>query len=232
MPDPALPRVPADRPARPHLARSNQITQAPRWLSTDLRDGNQALIDPMSPERKHRMFDLLVAMGYKEIEVGFPSASETDFAFVRQLIERDKVPEDVTISVLTQAREDLIERTTQSLVGVHHANIHLYNALAPLFRRVVFRATNDEIKDIAVRGTELMMKYAEANLGQTIIGYEYSPEIFTSTELPFSARGLRGRLRRLAARRRPRDHPQPAGHHRGRRRPTSTPTRSSGSPAS
>ncbi len=165
---------------------SAQITEAPRWLSTDLRDGNQALIDPMSPERKHRMFDLLVAMGYKEIEVGFPSASETDFSFVRQLIERDKVPEDVTISVLTQAREDLIERTTQSLVGVHHANIHLYNALAPLFRRVVFRATNDEIKDIAVHGTELMMKYAEANLGQTIIGYEYSPEIFTSTELPFS----------------------------------------------
>jgi 2-isopropylmalate synthase len=165
---------------------SARITQAPRWLSTDLRDGNQALIDPMSPERKHRMFDLLVAMGYKEIEVGFPSASETDFAFVRQLIERDKVPEDVTISVLTQAREDLIERTTQSLVGVHHANIHLYNALAPLFRRVVFRASRDEVKDIAVRGTELFMKYAEANLGQTVIGYEYSPEIFTSTELPFS----------------------------------------------
>ena len=166
---------------------TNQITQAPRWLSTDLRDGNQALIDPMSPERKHRMFDLLVAMGYKEIEVGFPSASETDFSFVRQLIERDKVPEDVTISVLTQAREDLIERTTQSLVGVHHANIHLYNALAPLFRRVVFRASRDEVKDIAVRGTGLTMKYAEANLGQTVIGYEYSPEIFTSTELPFSA---------------------------------------------
>ena len=165
---------------------SARITQAPRWLSTDLRDGNQALIDPMSPERKHRMFDLLVAMGYKEIEVGFPSASETDFDFVRQLIERDKVPEDVTISVLTQAREDLIERTTQSLVGVHHANIHLYNALAPLFRRVVFRASRDEVKDIAVRGTELFMKYAEANLAQTVIGYEYSPEIFTGTELPFS----------------------------------------------
>jgi 2-isopropylmalate synthase len=165
---------------------SAQITQAPRWLSTDLRDGNQALIDPMTPERKHRMFDLLVAMGYKEIEVGFPSASETDFAFVRQLIERDKVPEDVTISVLTQAREDLIERTTESLVGVHHANIHLYNALAPLFRRVVFRASKDEIKDIAVRGTELVMKYSESNLAKTVIGYEYSPEIFTNTELPFS----------------------------------------------
>ncbi|MBO9520370.1 MAG: 2-isopropylmalate synthase [Nocardioidaceae bacterium] len=164
----------------------HQITQAPRWLSTDLRDGNQALIDPMSPERKHRMFDLLVSMGYKEIEVGFPSASETDFQFVRQLIERDKVPDDVTISVLTQAREDLIERTVQSLVGVPKANIHLYNALAPLFRRVVFHASKDEIKDIAVRGTQLVMKHSEQILGATVIGYEYSPEIFTGTELPFS----------------------------------------------
>ncbi|MEO5653989.1 MAG: 2-isopropylmalate synthase [Marmoricola sp.] len=175
---------PVDLPDRTWPDR--QVLVAPRWLSTDLRDGNQALIDPMSPERKHKMFDLLVAMGYKEIEVGFPSASETDFAFVRQLIDRDKVPEDVTISVLTPAREDLIERTTQSLIGVHHANIHLYNALAPLFRRVVFRASRDEVKDIAVRGTELFMKYAEANLAQTVIGYEYSPEIFTGTELPFS----------------------------------------------
>src|SRR6476619_6780818 len=163
------------------------ITRAPRWLSTDLRDGNQALIDPMSPARKMTMFDLLVRMGYKEIEVGFPSASETDFSFVRQLIEGDHIPDDVTISVLTQAREDLIERSVQSLVGVPRANIHLYNALAPLFRRVVFRASRDEVKDIAVRGTGLMMKYAEANLGKTVIGYEYSPEIFTSTELPFSA---------------------------------------------
>src|SRR3954467_728240 len=165
---------------------SARIEKAPRWLSTDLRDGNQALIDPMSPARKLRMFELLVEMGYKEIEVGFPSASETDFAFVRRLIEQDRVPEDVAISVLTQAREDLIERTVHSLVGVHHANIHLYNALAPLFRRVVFRASPDEIKDIAVRGTEVVMKHAESLLGQTIIGYEYSPEIFTGTELPFS----------------------------------------------
>ncbi|MCW2781898.1 MAG: 2-isopropylmalate synthase [Marmoricola sp.] len=165
---------------------SKTVTHAPRWLSTDLRDGNQALIDPMSPERKHRMFDLLVSMGYKEIEVGFPSASETDFAFVRQLIERDKVPDDVTISVLTQAREDLIERTVQSLIGVPKANIHLYNAIAPLFRRVVFHASKDEIKDIAVRGTEMVMKHAESYLDKTVIGYEYSPEIFTSTELPFS----------------------------------------------
>ena len=175
---------PIDLPDRTWPERP--VTRAPRWLSTDLRDGNQALIDPMTPARKMTMFDLLVRMGYKEIEVGFPSASQTDFDFVRQLIEQDRVPEDVTISVLTQAREDLIERTVQSLVGVHHANIHLYNALAPLFRRVVFHASKDEVKDIAVRGTTMVMKYAEQNLGTTVIGYEYSPEIFTGTELPFS----------------------------------------------
>jgi 2-isopropylmalate synthase len=165
---------------------SATITEAPRWLSTDLRDGNQALIDPMSPARKMTMFDLLVKMGYKEIEVGFPSASETDFAFVRQLVEGDRIPEDVTISVLTQAREDLIERSVQSLVGVHRANVHLYNAIAPLFRRVVFHAGKDEIKAIATRGTELFMKYAESYLEKTEIGYEYSPEIFTGSEMPFA----------------------------------------------
>src|ERR1700704_633046 len=154
------PFQPVDLPDRTWPAKS--ITEAPRWLSTDLRDGNQALIDPMSPARKLRMFELLVSMGYKEIEVGFPRPRETDFAFGRQLIEQDRVPEDVTISVLTQAREDLIERTVHSLVGIHHANIHLYNALAPLFRRVVFRASPDEIKDIAVRGTEVVMKHAES----------------------------------------------------------------------
>ena len=175
---------PIDLPDRTWPSRT--ITEAPRWLSTDLRDGNQALIDPMTPARKMKMFELLVRMGYKEIEVGFPSASETDFSFVRQLVESDRIPDDVTISVLTQAREDLIERSVQSLVGVPRANIHLYNALAPLFRRVVFHAGKDEIKDIAVRGTELVMKHSESYLGQTVIGYEYSPEIFTSTELPFS----------------------------------------------
>ncbi|WP_249423964.1 2-isopropylmalate synthase [Nocardioides coralli] len=178
------PFTPVDLPDRTWPNRT--ITQAPRWLSTDLRDGNQALIDPMTPARKMAMFDLLVSMGYKEIEVGFPSASQTDFDFVRQLIEGDRVPEDVTISVLTQAREDLIERTVQSLVGIHHANIHLYNALAPLFRRVVFHAGRDEVKDIAVRHSGLMMKHVENTLGQTVIGFEYSPEIFTGTELPFS----------------------------------------------
>ncbi|QIG42749.1 2-isopropylmalate synthase [Nocardioides anomalus] len=178
------PFAPIDLPDRTWPSKT--ITAAPRWLSTDLRDGNQALIDPMSPARKMAMFELLVKMGYKEIEVGFPSASETDFSFVRQLIEGDHIPDDVTISVLTQAREDLIERSVQSLVGVPRANIHLYNALAPLFRRVVFRASKDEIKDIAVRGTQAVLKGIESYLDTTVIGYEYSPEIFTSTELPFS----------------------------------------------
>ncbi len=178
------PFPPVDLPDRTWPGRT--LTRAPRWLSTDLRDGNQALIDPMTPARKMKMFDLLVRMGYKEIEVGFPSASDTDFNFVRQLIEGDRIPEDVTISVLTQAREDLIERSVQSLVGVHHANIHLYNALAPMFRRVVFHAGKEEVRAIAVRGTEMVMKYADSWLGQTVIGYEYSPEIFTGTELPFS----------------------------------------------
>ena len=165
---------------------SQVITKAPRWLSTDLRDGNQALIDPMTPVRKRRMFDLLVRMGYTEIEVGFPSASETDFGFVRSLIEEDLIPDDVTISVLTQAREDLIERTTQSLAGAKRANIHMYNAVAPLFRRVVFNATTDEVRSIATRGTEMVMKHAEQNMDGTAFGYQYSPEIFTGAELDFS----------------------------------------------
>ncbi|PIE20990.1 MAG: 2-isopropylmalate synthase, partial [Arachnia propionica] len=133
-----------------------RITHAPRWLSTDLRDGNQALIDPMTPSRKLRMFELLVGMGFKEIEVGFPSASQTDFDFVRQLIEEDRVPDDVTISVLTQAREDLIARTTESLIGAKRATIHLYNATAELFRRVVFRINERECIQLATRGTELV----------------------------------------------------------------------------
>ncbi|RLV56737.1 2-isopropylmalate synthase [Aeromicrobium phragmitis] len=165
---------------------SQTITAAPRWLSTDLRDGNQALIDPMTPARKRRMFDLLLRMGFKEIEVGFPSASDTDFQFVRDLIEQDLIPDDVTISVLTQAREDLIERTTQALRGAHRANIHLYNAVAPLFRRVVFNASRDEVRSIATRGTEMVMKYAEQNMTDTAFGYQYSPEIFTGAELEFS----------------------------------------------
>ncbi|MFJ8583882.1 2-isopropylmalate synthase [Streptomyces sp. NPDC093595] len=164
-----------------------RITKAPRWLSTDLRDGNQALIDPMSPARKREMFDLLVRMGYKEIEVGFPSSGETDFAFVRSIIEEGAIPEDVTISVLTQAREDLIERTVESLRGAHRATVHLYNATAPVFRRVVFRGSKEDIKQIAVDGTRLVMEYADKILGdETTFGYQYSPEIFTDTELDFA----------------------------------------------
>ncbi|MCX3058616.1 2-isopropylmalate synthase [Streptomyces beihaiensis] len=169
----------------------NRITKAPRWLSTDLRDGNQALIDPMSPERKRRMFDQLVKMGYKEIEVGFPSSGQTDFDFVRSIIEDpDAIPDDVTISVLTQAREDLIQRTVESLVGAKRATVHLYNATAPVFREVVFRGTKGDIKQIAVDGTRLVMEYAQKLLdlesGGTVFGYQYSPEIFTDTELDFA----------------------------------------------
>ncbi|MFF3493655.1 2-isopropylmalate synthase [Streptomyces sp. NPDC002795] len=165
-----------------------RITTAPRWLSTDLRDGNQALIDPMSPARKRAMFDLLVKMGFKEIEVGFPASGQTDFDFVRSIIEDPAaIPDDVTISVLTQAREDLIERTVESLKGAKNATVHLYNATAPVFRRVVFRGSKEEIKQIAVDGTRLVMEYAEKLLGpETTFGYQYSPEIFTDTELDFA----------------------------------------------
>ena len=179
-----VPFKPVDLPDRTWPAKS--ITTAPRWLSTDLRDGNQALIDPMSPARKHTMFELLVRLGYKEIEVGFPAASQTDFDFIRELIEEDRIPDDVRISVLTQAREDLIERSVQSLVGARMATVHMYNATAPIFRRVVFRIDRDECKALAVEGTRHVMKYAEQLLEGTDFGYEYSPEIFMDTELDFA----------------------------------------------
>ncbi len=179
------PFKPVDLPDRGWPGRS--ITKAPRWLSTDLRDGNQALIDPMSPARKRTMFDLLVRMGYKEIEVGFPSASQADFDFVRSLIEGHLIPDDVQISVLTQARDELIERTVQSLVGAPRATVHLYNATAPLFRRVVFGVDRAECEALAVEGTRSVIKYAEAYLGDCDFGYEYSPEIFMDTELDFAA---------------------------------------------
>ncbi|WP_254878481.1 2-isopropylmalate synthase [Streptomyces sp. NA04227] len=164
-----------------------RITKAPRWLSTDLRDGNQALIDPMSPARKREMFDLLVRMGYKEIEVGFPSSGQTDFDFVRSIIEDGAIPEDVTISVLTQAREELIERTVESLKGAHRATVHLYNATAPVWRDVVFRGSREQVRQIAVDGTRLVMEYADKLLDdRTTFGYQYSPEIFTDTELDFA----------------------------------------------
>jgi len=180
-----VPFKPVDLPDRSWPGKS--ITAAPRWLSTDLRDGNQALIDPMSPARKRQMFDLLVRMGYKEIEVGFPSASQTDFDFVRELIDGDRVPEDVQISVLTQARDELIERTVQSLAGARRATVHMYNATAPLFRRVVFGVDRDQCKALAVDGTRSVLKHAETYLAGCDFGYEYSPEIFMDTELDYAA---------------------------------------------
>ncbi len=165
---------------------TKSITHAPRWLSTDLRDGNQALIDPMTPGRKRKLFDLLVRMGYKEIEIGFPSASQTDFDFVRSLIESDAIPDDVTISVLTQARADLIERTAQSLIGAKRGTIHMYNAVAELFRRVVFRVDEEQCKQLAVNGTRWVIEAAEKYLPDVEFGYEYSPEIFTQTPTEYA----------------------------------------------
>lgn len=162
------------------------ITEAPRWCAVDLRDGNQALIDPMSPARKLRMFQLLVDMGYKEIEVGFPSASQTDFDFVRQLIEDDLIPDDVVIQVLTQSRDALIERTFESIRGSKQAIVHLYNSTSALQRRVVFGLDRDGIKDIATHGAQLVAKYAE-NMGDTDVFFEYSPESYTGTELEYAA---------------------------------------------
>jgi len=168
---------------------TRQITKAPQWCAVDLRDGNQALIDPMSPERKRRMFELLVRMGYKEIEVGFPSASQTDFDFVRQLIEDDVIPDDVVIQVLTQARDHLIERTYESIRGARQAIVHLYNSTSVLQRRVVFGLDTDGIVDVALEGARLCMKLGDEALSNgTDVFFEYSPESYTGTELDFAAR--------------------------------------------
>src|SRR5437660_3543514 len=172
-----------DLPARQWPTR--RIEVAPRWCAVDLRDGNQALIDPMSPERKRRMFALLVQMGYKEIEVGFPSASQTEFDFVRQLIEQDLIPDDVMIQVLTQARPELIERTFESLRGAPRALVHLYNSTSTLQRRVVFGLDRAGIVDIAVRGARLCRTLARTLPG-TDVRFQYSPESFTGTELDFA----------------------------------------------
>lgn len=163
-----------------------RITQAPRWCAVDLRDGNQALIDPMSPERKRVMFELLVHMGYKEIEVGFPSASQADFDFVRQLIDEGLIPEDVTIQVLTQAREHLIARTYEAIAGARRAIVHLYNSTSILQREVVFRTDKQGIIDIALEGARLCREY-EKTVPEVEVFYEYSPESYTGTELEFAA---------------------------------------------
>jgi len=164
---------------------SKLITEAPRWCAVDLRDGNQALIDPMSPERKLKMFKLLVSMGYKEIEVGFPSASQTDFDFVRLLIEDGHIPADVTIQVLTQARDALIERTYESLKGAKKAIVHFYNSTSVLQRRVVFNQDKQGIMDIALAGAR-KCRSMEASIPETDVFYEYSPESYTGTELEYA----------------------------------------------
>ena len=160
------------------------ISKAPRWCAVDLRDGNQALIDPMSPSRKLKMFELLVKMGYKEIEVGFPSASQTDFDFVRELIEKDLIPDDVVIQVLTQARDHLIERTYEAIAGADQAVVHVYNSTSTLQREVVFGLDKEGIKEIATHGAQLVKKYAESADGE--IYFEYSPESYTGTELEYA----------------------------------------------
>ncbi len=161
------------------------IDKAPIWLSTDLRDGNQSLIEPMDAEKKMAFFKCLVAVGLKEIEVGFPSASQTDFDFVRELIEGGHIPDDVTIQVLTQARDDLIERTFESLKGAKRAIVHYYNACAPSFRRIVFGQDKAGVKAIAVAAGQTIVRLA-AERPETQWGFEYSPEVFSSTETDFA----------------------------------------------
>ncbi|RWA17688.1 2-isopropylmalate synthase [Mycolicibacterium elephantis DSM 44368] len=161
------------------------IDEAPLWCAVDLRDGNQALIDPMSPARKRRMFDLLVRMGYKEIEVGFPSASQTDFDFVREIIEQGAIPDDVTIQVLTQCRPELIERTFEACEGAPRVIVHFYNSTSILQRRVVFKADREAVKAIAVDGARKCVEEAKKYPG-TLWRYEYSPESYTGTELVYA----------------------------------------------
>jgi 2-isopropylmalate synthase len=177
------PSIPLDLPERTWPAR--RLGKAPRWCSVDLRDGNQALIDPMDPDRKMALFELLVAAGFKEIEVGFPSASQTDYDFMRRVIEEDRVPDDVTIQVLVQCREELIERTFRSLDGARRALVHFYNSTSALQRRVVFGLDRAGITEIAVNAARLCRKY-EQTLSGTDVVYEYSPESFTGTEPEFA----------------------------------------------
>ncbi|MGH8785119.1 MAG: 2-isopropylmalate synthase [Cupriavidus necator] len=177
------PAATVDIPDRTWPGRT--ITRAPRWMSTDLRDGNQALIEPMNPARKLRFFEQLVKIGLKEIEVAFPAASQTDFDFVRMLIEEQRIPDDVNVVVLTQSREDLIRRTVESVRGAARATVHLYNPIAPAWRRIVFNASREEIKEVAVSGTRLIKSLTDA-MPETAWTYEYSPETFSLAELDFS----------------------------------------------
>ena len=177
------PFAPIELPDRQWPSRS--ITKPPRWLSTDLRDGNQALIDPMDGAKKQRFFDLLIKSGFNEIEVGFPSASNTEFNFVRSLIEEDRIPEGVAIQVLSQSRQELLERSFESLRGAPEAIMHLYNAVSPVFRRVVFNMERDEVKAIAVKGAKIIRDQADKQ-PDTKWHFQYSPETFSTAELDFS----------------------------------------------
>src|SRR5579862_8217514 len=174
---------PVNLPDRQWPARV--IDKAPTWCSVDLRDGNQALVEPMGPEKKRRMFDLLLSLGFKEIEVGFPAASDTDLAFVREIIEDDLIPEDVTIQVLTQSRTELIDKTFAAIKGAKRAIVHLYNSTSELQRRVVFGLAKPGIVDIAVTGAKQIRDLAE-RMPDTEITYQYSPESFSGTELDFA----------------------------------------------
>ncbi|MEC9228347.1 MAG: 2-isopropylmalate synthase, partial [Verrucomicrobiota bacterium] len=171
---------PIDLPERQWPNRT--ISRAPIWASVDLRDGNQALSIPMDVDEKLDMFELLVGIGFKEIEVGFPSASDTEFQFMRRLVKENRIPEDVTVQVLVQAREHLIQRTFESLEGVSKAIIHLYNSTSPVQRRVTFNKTKEEIKQIAVEGTSIV-KSLLSTIPNTNIRFEYSPESFSDTEV-------------------------------------------------
>ena len=164
---------------------NKRITTPPIWMSTDLRDGNQSLIEPMNAERKMRLFEKLVDIGFKEIEVGFPSASQTDFDFIRKLVDENRIPDDVTVEVLTQSREDLIRRSIESVIGARRVIVHMYNAIAPDFRRIVFNMSKDEVKQIALDGTRLIRELT-AQHPETEWVYQYSPEVFSSTELDFA----------------------------------------------
>lgn len=180
-----IPFKPFERDFAERTWPSKRITQAPIWMSTDLRDGNQSLIEPMSVERKLQFFEMLIKIGFKEIEVGFPSASQTDFDFVRKLVDEQRIPDDVTIIALTQARPELIERTVASAAGAKRAMIHLYNACAPAFRKIVFNMSKQEVMAVAVEGTRQVMACMQ-KYPQTDWSYEYSPEVFSTTEPEFA----------------------------------------------
>ena len=194
---------------------TRQLTTVPVWCSTDLRDGNQALFEPMSRETKKRLFKTLVGVGLKEIEVGFPSASDTDFQTVRDLIEQNLIPDDVTIMVITQAREELIRRTIESLRGARRAIVHVYNATAPVWRRVVFGMSVPEVMQLISKQVGLIKQLTDAQ-PETEWVLEYSPETFSMTELAGGARGLQHRDARLGCRPRPADHHQSADDGRKR----------------